>query len=240
MTRLHLFSGGLDSLCLWFLTGRPVPVYVRLGHRYQDHEIAAIHQLAAHIRGFSPCFIDGPPIGSLEHRDGHIPHRNLLLAATAAAHFPSAETIVLGALLGEASPDKSRAFTEAAGRALAASERRPVRVTAPARRWTKTGLLQRFVRTHPEHAPLLGLTRSCYARDTGPCGACSACFRRDVAMFHAGLATARPRMPAGVGLGDAVRAARTAGPARWHALAANNALAALAMAGVRRPGRPRH
>lgn len=231
---IQLFSGGLDSLCLWFLMDRPLPVYVHLGHRYQEQEIGTLRRLADHLPGFEPQFVDGPPIGLLEQVDGHIPHRNLLLAATAAAHFSDAGQIVLGALLGEASPDKSRTFTRAAGRAITASERRPVRVVAPARRWTKTGLLLRFARRHPEHVPLLGLTRSCYAGDAAPCRACPACFRRDVALFHAGLSDARPRVPAGTGLPEAVAAARTAGPARWPGLAVNNALAALALAGVRR------
>lgn len=232
---IQLFSGGLDSLCLWYLSGQPTPVYVLLGHKYEERETETLMRLAEHIPKFRAQLIAGPRIGQLEEHDGHIPHRNLLLAATAAAHFPDTDRIVLGALLGEASPDKSARFNRAVSRALSVSEHRRVRVVAPARHMTKTGLLRAFIRRFPERVPLLRLTRSCYAAGADACGQCPACFRRDVALFHTGLSTTPPRPPAGAGRAEALRAARTAGITRWPELAVNNAIAGLAIAGVRWP-----
>lgn len=226
---VQLFSGGLDSLALWHLCGRPQPVYVRVGAPYEEHELDTLELLARNVPGFTPRVVDGPRIAASPHPDGHIDHRNLVLLATAAS-YTGASRLLLGALLGEASPDKSRAFLRATSRALTASERRPVRVVAPARRWTKTGLLRRFLAAHPDAAWQLAYTRSCYAPG-GPCGTCQACFRRAVALYRAGLAPERPRLPARAGSPWA--ALRTAGPARWPALAVNNGGAALALAGIR-------
>jgi 7-cyano-7-deazaguanine synthase in queuosine biosynthesis len=235
VTAVQLFSGGLDSLCLWYLTGQPMPVYVTVGARYERHEIDTIWKLCSLIPKLSVTVIPGPNLGFVEAADGHIPHRNLLLAATASARFPSADTVLLGALRGEASPDKSPAFTRAASRVLTASENKPVRVVAPARRLTKTGLVRRFAHRFPEAVPLLQETRSCYSADSKPCGECQACFRRNVALFHAGLAAMRPCPPA-TPLRAGLRTALAAGPHRWPDLAFNNLQAAAAVAGVRWPG----
>lgn len=229
-----LFSGGLDSVALWHLLDKPTPVYVRLGHKYEAAEVDAIAALASAVPDLWPVFVSGPPVGTLEQAGGHIPHRNLLLASTAAAAL-DADHVVLGALLGEASPDKSARFLRASSAALTASAGRPVQVTAPARRWTKTGLVRRWLTEHPEAAPLVPLTRSCYA-EAGECGRCPACFRRHVALYHVGLRAERPRLPLGASASVAVTAARRAGPLRWPALLGNNATALAAVAGVRLHG----
>lgn len=228
MTRVLLFSGGLDSVAIWHLTGRPHPVYIRLGHPYEDAELHTLRVLSELVPRLDVDVVDGPNIGWREFPDGHIPHRNLVLATTAAAHFSPAE-IMVGALLGEASPDKSRRFLRATSAALTASENRPVRVWAPAARWTKAGLLRRFLAAEPRAAHIVAHTRSCYAPE-GECGRCQACFRRSVALYHCGLTDVRPTPPPGA---DPVRAVLGAGMVRWPALAWNNALAGLAMAGVR-------
>jgi len=237
MSRVLLFSGGLDSLALWFLTDRPDPVYVQLGHRYEHAEMETLRVLSTHVPGFRPRYLRGPQIGGLEETDGHIPHRNAALLVTAAA-YTGADEVMLGALLGEASPDKSRRFLRYASLCLTASTHRPVRCWAPAARWTKTGLLARFLRAYPAHTHLLRYTRSCYAV-SGECGACPACFRRHVALWHCGLREERPQLPATASAGAAWAAARRAGVARWPGLAVNNTLAGLALAGVRAARPPR-
>jgi 7-cyano-7-deazaguanine synthase in queuosine biosynthesis len=235
VTTAHLFSGGLDSLCLWYLTGRHPTFYVRIGAPYEPYELKTIEKLSALIPGLEPIILEGPELGPLEAPDGHIPHRNLLLAATVAAHNPDADKILLGALRGEASPDKSVRFLRAASKALSASEGRSVRLVAPGRYLTKTALVRLFAKRFPGELDLLGETRSCYARTNGPCEKCNACFRRRVALWHAGLGGARPVVPADP-LQRGVRAALVAGPHRWPALAVNNLQAAAAVAGVRWPG----
>lgn len=228
MTTALLFSAGLDSLCLWHLTGQPVPVYVRTGHRYEAAELAALAALEDATLGLRVRVVDGPQIGPLEHPvTGHVPHRNLALLTTAAA-ATGADRLLLGALLGEASPDKSRRFLRAASRALTASEGRKITVEAPAHRWTKTGLVRRFAAAYPDAVPTLAVTRSCY-EPAGECGTCPACFRRQVALWRAGLSAQRPQVP--TRHGSALSAAWAAGVTRWPALAANNAGALLALYG---------
>lgn len=232
-----LYSGGLDSLCLWYLTGRPVPVYVAVGAPYEDLEQQTILRMVEQVPDFHPQFFDGPDLSGFVAADGHIPVRNLLLAATAVA-CTGADTVILGALLGEASPDKGRRFLKTASTALSASEGRRIRVVAPAHRWTKTGLLRRFLASRPDAVELVGLTRSCYGADEEPCGVCQACFRRDVALWHTHLSDRRPTRPAGAGVAAGWAALRTAGAARLPGLVVNNALAVLALAGIRRAGEP--
>lgn len=230
MSRVLLFSGGLDSVALWHLVGRPPAVYVRLGHRYENEEVRTIRELEATVPGLRVDITSGPLIGQYEAPGGHIPHRNLTLIACAAAHYAGADEILLGALLGEASPDKSRRFLRATSAALSASEHRRVRVSAPAHRWTKTGLLRRFLAAEPRAAEIIACTRSCYSPGGQECGQCQACFRRSVALYHCGLTDRRPTPPPGA---DPWSALRSAGVTRWGSLGWNNALAGLAMAGVR-------
>lgn len=228
--RVQLFSGGLDSLAIWHLMGRPTPCYVRVGAPYEAAELDTLALLQVMVPGFDPHVVQGPPVAADPAADGHVLHRNLVLLATAAS-ATGADTLYLGALRGEASADKSARFLRAAGRALSASENRRVRVLAPAHRWTKAQLLRQLARQYPEAVPLLALTRSCY-QPRGECGTCQACFRRHVALYRAGLREERPQLPPG-----AAGAARTnlaaASPSRWPALAVNNTSAALALAGIR-------
>ena len=105
--RIQLFSGGLDSYILWHLLDKPEAVYVRYRHKYQNRELDTITALQALDPDLRVTQSDGPQIGELERADGHIPHRNLLLVATAVACLNS-EIVYQGALRGEASLDKTR------------------------------------------------------------------------------------------------------------------------------------
>lgn len=237
-TRVLLFSGGLDSLCLWYLTGRPACVYVRIGHAYESAELFAVGRLMRQVPDLEVRVVDGPKVGPLEEPDGHIPHRNIALITAAAAFCPDADEVLLGALLGEASPDKSTRFLRRTSRALAASEARPFRVVAPGRRWTKTGLVRRFIAANPDRVDELAATRSCYSViANGPCGSCPACFRRSVALWHAGLTDRPVTLPRTASRSAAWTAARRAGVTRWPGMAVNNAIAGAALAGWRRPVR---
>lgn len=217
---LLLFSGGVDSLAAWWVLGQPDTVYVRLGHPYEAKELATIESLAYHWPKVTPRVIDGPPLGVLEHGDGHIPHRNLLLAATAAAHHPHHSHLWLGALRGEASPDKSGRFLRSASRTLSRSEARRVTVSAPLRHFTKTGLVREYLRRGGPPG-LLRYTRSCYSPD-GPCNRCQACVRRFVAFQLNGLPAGPTPTPRPVSVGYVAGQWRRAGVTATPALAVNN------------------
>lgn len=194
--RVQLFSGGLDSLAIWFLHDRPQPLYVSLGHRYQLREVEVIANLSIELTNagipFSPAYANRLTLGDIERGDGYIPLRNLLLAQVAHLEFPQAETIILGALRGEASRDKSGRFLRDTSRTLSYLSNGCVRVVAPARGVTKAGLVRQFVKRYPEQVHFLRMTRSCYsatelADDCAGCGQCQACVRRWVAMSSNGI-----------------------------------------------------
>lgn len=223
MNDLLLFSGGMDSLCAWWLLHRPQAVYVRLGHPYQDDELSTLSRLSNRLPSFRFQVVSGPHVGPLSLADGHIPHRNLLMAATAAAFFPDATHIYLGALWGEASPDKSRRFFRTTSTALSVSEHRRTSVLAPFRGVTKTGLVRLYLKTGGD-PDLLAVTRSCYEPGSGRygCGRCQACLRRWVALRRNGLDCGpRPTWPDAT-VGNAWRNWQRAGFAATPGLVVNN------------------
>lgn len=214
-----LFSGGLDSVCALHLLPGVRPVYVRIGHRYETPEL----DHASALVGDALQVLAGPAIGSLEESDGHIRHRNAALVITAAAH--GYRVIYLGALRGEASPDKSGRFMRHLTQLLTTSEAEPHIVEAPFAALTKTGLLDLALRTGLDPARVLA-SRSCYGAGQSPCGECQACFRRWVALVNNGMDPGYlPDLPRA----DVVRHLRRAGVRRWRDLAANNADAARAV-----------
>lgn len=192
--RIQLFSGGLDSYMLWHLLDKPDAVYVRYGHKYQNRELDTIAALQEFEPDLRVTLIDGPRIGALEQADGHIPHRNLLLVTTAVASL-NPEIVYLGALRGEASLDKSYRFLRRTSRLLSFSEQ-PVKVRSPSKRYTKTQLVAKFIKTYPDKVDRLAVTRSCYADTTMPCGRCVACYKRWVAMTNNGIEEAYQTSPA--------------------------------------------
>lgn len=226
--RVMLYSGGADSLALWYRCGKPVGVYVRIGSRYEAAELTAIQKQQAVLPDLTVEKVMGPMLGPLEQIGGRIPLRNMALITTALA-ATGADEVVVGFLRGEASPDKSAAFVRRLSAALSESEGRPIRVVAPAIRETKTQLLAWLKAEHPK-APLQ-LTVSCYSGDGKPCGNCQACFRGDVAKYLSGWSHRQPRLPderAG-----AWESLRRAGVRRWPDLIRNNVDAVRALRGWR-------
>lgn len=182
-----LFSGGLDSYILWHLLGFPTAVYVKLGHKYQAQELETLSNLrATHAGALTIYTLDGPQIGRTEEADGHIPHRNLHLMTTVSSWLHP-KRIYYGALLGETSRDKTGKFIRMTGRLLSYDEGMRVRIVAPARRWTKTGLVRRYLKRMNGDDRLLHQTRSCYEPGEVACGKCVACFRRWVAFANNGI-----------------------------------------------------
>lgn len=227
--RIMLYSGGADSMALWYMMGKPDGVYVCIGAPYEDAELAAIAQQRDSMPGLHVTIVEGPRIGSLEKVGGRIPLRNALLIATAYA-YTEANEIIVGFLKGEVSSDKSQDFVTAMSKLVSVSERVPFRVYAPALDMTKTDLLAWLRRTHAD-APL-HLAVSCYAGDgKGACGACQACFRGDVARYLSGWSDKLPTMPsqrAGIW-----KSLRMAGVKRWPEVIMNNYDAWRALRGKR-------
>lgn len=191
MSRALLFSGGMDSLAAWRLLGAEHRVYVRIGAPYESRELESIER-----RGLLPGLqvVDAVPgLGLQADGAGRVPLRNLLFAITAAA-VTGADEVVLGALAGETSGDKSRSFAAAATAAMTASEGRQVRLWLPFRGTTKAQLVRRYMRQAGNpflHEADLRESPSCYAatlpHGIAGCGACMSCLRRWVAMSLNGI-----------------------------------------------------
>ena len=190
--KAFLFSGGMDSLIAWRLFGdaaRDVRVYVRIGAPYEERELESIGRrgLLPGLRVVRASQYARPATDP----NGRVRLRNLLFAVTAAAET-GADAVVLGALAGETSPDKSRAFARAASRAMTLAEHRRIRLLMPMRGWTKRAAVARYLDRFGKYGKRdLTVCPSCYEADlpayAAGCGRCTSCLRRWVAMSLNGI-----------------------------------------------------
>lgn len=186
MTKVLLFSGGLDSYIAAQLWQPDLLLYCRLGHRYERHELAAIARTELHV-----VVDDRLRLGDLERDDAIIPLRNLYLLAIA-THY--GDTVGLGALAGEVNGDKSEPFRVQLQAVLNTcygpsywSDGAPVNVVYPVAGETKVTLIGRYLRDGGSAKELVARTRTCYAPTELPCGWCSACVKRYIALSWHGI-----------------------------------------------------
>jgi 7-cyano-7-deazaguanine synthase len=172
-----LFSGGMDSLMLAHLLNPHVLLYVRHGARYEAAELAGLERVRRWLPG--PVTFSDLPLGHLERPDAN-----------------HGEDIVVGAMDGDRSLDKSPEFFRMASELLTYlyGEQhwcvgREVRVRAPFKDRTKTQLVRSFVEAGG--SPLaLKASFSCYdPAGEQPCGQCKPCFRKWVALENNGIGT---------------------------------------------------
>lgn len=190
-----LLSGGLDSFCQWRLLGQPKAVYFAIGHRAESREIDAVERIREKFGG--DIIIDRSlQLGQTELDTGYIPYRNLLFIILASQY---SKDIVLSQI-AEWAPDKNLQFyrmleivLRKAGRGKYQGILQHVRVHAPFHHLTKTQLVRRYLGKFP--AEDLNYTVSCYSDQNLPCGVCSACFPRYVAMSNNGILEQYSRTP---------------------------------------------
>ena len=186
MKRILLFSGGLDSYAAWHLLGKPTPLYFALGHRYERAERATIAYLERTNPGLDVLIDNRVSLDDIEQPDAHIPLRNALLIALAAA-TQDPDVIYIGALRGESSRDKSMKFLRITEEMLSFLRNKPIRIEAPFLRLTKADVVKRLIKEKPDAVAGIQDTFSCYTyavprSDYKGCGRCMACFRRWVAL----------------------------------------------------------
>ncbi len=179
-----LFSGGLDSFIAWEYLNRPKTLYFDIGHRYSANEVEVVRKLVPNT------IIDSRlDLRDWEEPDANIPMRNAFFIMMA-AHYNKRITLVVQK--GEMEiPDRSPRFFKDMGKWLTflfgtELDNTPYLVESPFFHMTKTKMVQWYVRNQHDMEPLLQ-TRSCYMPGDLPCGACSACFRRWVAMTNCGV-----------------------------------------------------
>jgi len=176
-----LFSGGLDSLCTWFITGRPRVLHCVLGVDYSGKELHAVRRLADRlgmelIVDYSYCLEDWQQ-GDV---DATVPMRNLLLAM-AAARLPKVSEVWLAIQKGEMGlPDRTPLFFQKASSLVSYLLARPVHIYSPIAHLTKVQLVAEALKRGARPEDLLA-TVSCYSAEEGHCGVCKACARKAMA-----------------------------------------------------------
>lgn len=183
MRDVLLFSGGLDSLIAWYYLGKPQPVYVPLGHRYQKGELEAVQDFNRKL-GMDTIITKELPLGNFEKWDANIPFRNAFLVLMASYY---GNTVWLALQKGELNvPDRTKTFTKEM--TLLLSLFKPnitlVKVDSPFWDMTKADMVRWYKDAGLDINTLLSTT-SCYYGTR--CGVCPACFRRWVALAVNGI-----------------------------------------------------
>jgi len=177
-----LFSGGLDSYIAyhylgWYNPGIKIStLYCDLGHRYAVHEVEKVKEL------IPTTIIDTRlNLADWEEKDANIPMRNAFLSMIA-SHYD--REIILVVQKGEMEiPDRTQKFMEDISKLITRLKvpSRACKIWSPFTQMTKASMVQWYLITGLSEQKLLK-TRSCYSAGEKPCGKCSACFRRWVAM----------------------------------------------------------
>ena len=239
MSDLLLYSGGADSLALWYLLDRPPGLYVALGHRYQEGELAQLDLLRAALPDLRVDLSNRLSMADLEEPSGYIPFRNLFFAMVTAAEYQDVSRIYLGATRGETVLYKSGRFFRKTTALLSYLAQREIVYDAPFRNLTKRQLVARLFDRHPGARETIVLTRSCYNEPVGSrykgCGRCMACFRRWVAFSRNGIEETYRYHPAewrkvqSFTWRDGLRRLRGADAREWPSIFYNNFEAFLAL-----------
>lgn len=186
MSKVLMWSGGLDSTIAWFYLGKPKTVFVNLGHRYHAGEYFTCQALAKRLK-MNFVLEKRLYLGDMEQEDAHIPMRNMFLAMVGALY---GDEIYLVFQRGEQEiPDRSRRFLEEASALLSFLNERRIVVHSPFLEMTKADMIKWYIlNDHP--LDVLYKTYSCFSEDAlkSPCGDCPACFRRWIAFDHNNLA----------------------------------------------------
>jgi 7-cyano-7-deazaguanine synthase in queuosine biosynthesis len=198
----------MDSIIGWFYlsTNNPVvPLYARLGHRYQSQELEALEHIQ-HLLSLLPTrfpfkFEQSMALGAYgknyEQSDANIPARNLLLAVEAANRGATEIAIVCQAD-ERTLPDRNEMFFKRSSDLLSQLYEKHVRVSPVFQEWDKTDMVNWFLDTHDldlsyqDRVNVLLATTACYQpveidKKHQQCGNCPACFRRAVALINNGL-----------------------------------------------------
>jgi 7-cyano-7-deazaguanine synthase in queuosine biosynthesis len=181
--RILLYSGGLDSLIAWYYLDKPQRMYVDLGTKYSSLEWLSITQYAPGLDE-SILYRIHMAWGVYEKEDAWLPMRNLLLTMLAAAE--GADKIYLVAQKGEQSiPDRSPDFFKQTSELLSFHNGRDIVVDPVFPHMDKSEMVKWYLDNGYDPRYLLNAF-SCYSKSS-PCGQCSACWRKFIALMDNGV-----------------------------------------------------
>lgn len=181
MTKVQLYSGGMDSYIISKLWKPDVKLYI-------DYCDAQNELEKAHLP--SDVVVKELNLREYIEDDGihTIPLRNLIFAAVAVNY---GDEILIGGLKSDLHFDKKPEFAEAATNlfnSVLTKERsaRKVSVVVPFSSYTKTELVKEYLQSGGAVEELDANSWSCHEPDNGkPCGKCQACMARGKAIAEA-------------------------------------------------------
>jgi 7-cyano-7-deazaguanine synthase len=182
MSKVLLYSGGMDSWLISKIINPDVKLYVNLHSRYSQAEIS---RLGADV------VVEDLDLSKWEREDSIIPLRNLYLCAVASNY---GNEIYLGATQGDRVLDKSFKFADLATAMLSFlykkqhwTEERHVTVNVDFKRYTKSQLLALYLDNSGTIKEAFDNSFSCYSPVNGEeCWECKACLRKWVAFANNG------------------------------------------------------
>lgn len=186
MTKVLLYSGGVDSWLIDKLWKPDVKLYVDIHGMYSEHERRLLPE--------DTVVVDFPFLGETEDKcNGFVPLRNLYFLMIASAF---GDELCLGATAGDrGARDKTPEFlmhTEETINDLLAKqsvyEGREVRVERRFADMSKRQMLEEYLAAGGDLESAFTETFSCFNpdRDGNPCYSCKPCFRKFVTFYNAG------------------------------------------------------
>lgn len=179
--RIILYSGGMDSLIMSRMYEDAERLYVALGTRYAEKEIARLPPEVLVDRRLY--------LGDRERSDAIVPDRNLFLVMIAAMR---GDDILLGATAGDLSHDKNATWAVKTSdllnymRSDHHSDGKTVSVHLPIKHLSKGDLVAWWLSNNWSVYPLLDSV-SCYSELPGQCGVCKSCMRKWLALRSQGI-----------------------------------------------------
>lgn len=188
--KILCFSGGLDSVIAWWALDKPICVYFKLGHKYEEKELNCIKNLQDKF-GMKIIISDALKLGEFEGgENAYIPNRNLHFAAVASNYAPNVFIIgVKGDRVGDKNPQAYEGISAVLN--LIKKPNTPtIKVDSPFWKMTKTDIIRWLVNEigKKKASEVYKTSVSCYDDKTlGQCGRCKSCFRKFISMTYAGI-----------------------------------------------------
>lgn len=177
MTKVLLYSGGMDSVAMDLLWQPDVRVYVDMGTAYTPAERSRV-----------PADVEVVhlPLAQWERPDGIIPLRNLMLVCVAAQY---GDIVGMAATAGDKVLDKSVQFAEMTSGLLSFlwspqswTPGEPRTVVLPLKGMTKREIVRKVAEDYgADGVAALAGSWSCYGAGPDECGVCKPCTRKWVA-----------------------------------------------------------
>ncbi len=179
MSKILLFSGGIDSLIAWFYLDKPKCIYIDLHTEYSEKEIKSIKNIATKL-SMDLTIHEITNLNLFYNSDvnAFVPNRNLLLALIGSWY---GDEIFIAGIKGDMVEDKNpEAFTDMT-EILNKFSRTRIKIDSPFWQMSKTDIIKWFIDSGYDKN-LLFESVSCYHKLDKPCGNCGSCVRKYIAL----------------------------------------------------------